>query len=84
MKKSLLLFSIFLCVAAGCTRPVRFSGRIKTDVTWKGKVILEGDVYVEPKAKLTILAGTHITYTQKEIQNEIQKTLKNADSLRSL
>ncbi len=51
----------------------RYSGRIDSDTSWSGDILLEGDIYVEPGVTLTIKPGTRIFFSGGEIKTEIQR-----------
>ena len=63
--------SIIISVAALITamstymHPVKISGHIDSNTEWKGRVIMQGDVYVAPGTVLTVMPGTHIEYSKK-------------------
>ena len=73
----LVLFS-FPLIASGCAQTERGHGRISSNTVWQGRVILEGDVYVAPGARLTVLPGTLIRYSSGEIRSEIQRIRSHA------
>ncbi len=69
-------FNVLILVVffiTGCGKGDPYSGRLKEDTTWSGKILLTGDVYVESGVKLTILENTLIRYSEEEIEFEIQK-----------
>ncbi|MGM0440945.1 MAG: right-handed parallel beta-helix repeat-containing protein [Elusimicrobiota bacterium] len=69
-------FAVFIIGAFfinGCGKGKPYSGRLKEDTTWSGKILLTGDLYVEPGVKLTILKDTLIRYSDEKIEYEIQR-----------
>lgn len=79
MKTLVILITAFCSVfLSSCLNVTRLSGRIGEDRVLSGNIILEGDLYIEPKITLTVLQGTKIRYSDKEIKTDIQR-LRNFD-----
>ncbi|MGM0568715.1 MAG: right-handed parallel beta-helix repeat-containing protein [Elusimicrobiota bacterium] len=75
MSKALGFFLLAVGAAvmqSGCAGGERVSGTISEDTYWNGRVLLEGDVYVQRGVTLTILPGTRIFYSKGEIKNQTQ------------
>ena len=72
MKKNAFLL-IALILVSGCINIQRHSGKIRKDTIWSGNIVLDGDVYVQPGVKLTILEGTKVLYSKKKIRSEFQR-----------
>jgi len=73
-----LFFAFSAFFLSGCIFPEKISGRISSDTIWQGRILLEGDVYVEEGVRLTILPGVSIRYSSGDIKNEVQM-LRSSD-----
>jgi nitrous oxidase accessory protein NosD len=71
----LVSFAVF---SQSCILFRKESGRISEDTAWRGRVVLEGDVYVEPGVLLDIGPGCRISYSSGRSAGEIQR-LRNFD-----
>ena len=72
MKSIIISIAALMAALYGYVHPVKVSGHIEGNTEWKGRVILQGDVYVAPGTVLTVEPGTHIEYSKRKIKSEIQ------------
>ena len=80
MKKNFLtiMISTFLCLNAFGQQQVISGLKINKPVTWSGTIVIEGDVTVESKGRLTVEAGTKILF-----KPQMDKTSSGKDKTRS-
>ncbi len=72
-------FLILILTGFSLAQQVTLSGmKITTSTTWRGTILIEGDVVVEPKAILTIEAGTRVYF-----RPNMDKMRGGADKTRS-
>jgi len=80
MKKNFLtiIITTFLCLNAFGQQQVISGLKINKPVTWSGTIIIDGDVTVENKGRLTVEAGTKVLF-----KPQTDKTSSGKDKTRS-